>query len=139
MSSSVFGEKSKPPDDRRLSEALGETFALWTEIRSSVSAEIGGLVTEWKYYGPKSGWIMKSLNKKRNLFFLTPCDGFFRLGFVFGDKAVAAIERSGLPKAMIDEVKNAKRYVEGRGLRVEVRMPADVAAVKTLVAIKIAN
>jgi len=93
----------------------------------------------WKYYGTKSGWTLKTLYKKRNLFFFTPFQGYFRIAFVFGDRAVAQILISDLPKAMIEEVKNAKKYAEGRGLRVEVKTHRDVESVKKLIAIKVMN
>ena len=97
------------------------------------------MVEEWKYYSPKSGWILKSLNKKRNLFFFTPCQKYFRISFVFGDKAVAAIEKSDLPAAMIEEIRKAKKYAEGRGLRLEARTSSDLEHVKKLLAIKVMN
>jgi len=122
-----------------LAEALGRTYLLWVEIKSHIRVEYGGLIEEWKYYGLKSGWILKSLNKKRNLFFLIPCQKYFRIAFVFGDRAVAAIENSGLPATMIEEIKTAKKYAEGRGLRLEVRKRGDVEHVKKLVAIKVMN
>ena len=40
---------------------------------------------------------------------------------------------------MIEEVKNAKKYTEGRGLRVEVKTHRDVESVKKLIAIKVMN
>jgi hypothetical protein len=46
---------------------------------------------------------------------------------------------SDLPTAIIEEVKNAKRYAEGRGLRVEVKTRRDVESVKKLIAIKVMN
>jgi len=137
MSSSIFFDKSIRPDDRQLAEALGRTYPLWAEIKSHIRAEHGELVEEWKFYGPKSGWILKSLNKKRNLFFLTPCQEYFRIAFVFGDRAVAAIEKSDLPAAIIEEIKKAKKYAEGRGLRLEVRRQGDVEHVKKLLAFKV--
>jgi len=32
------------------------------------------------------------------------------ISFVFGDKAVASIERSDLPRTLIEEVKKAKKW-----------------------------
>jgi len=139
MSSSIFPDKSTQPDGRMLAEALGRAYSLWAEIKSHIQAEYGELVEEWKYYSPKSGWILKSLNKKRNLFFFTPCQKYFRISFVFGDKAVAAIEKSDLPAAMIEEIKKAKKYAEGRGLRLEIRKRGDMEYLKKLVAIKVMN
>ena len=89
-------------------------------------------IEEWKYYGPKSGWTLKTLRKKRNLFFFTPHQGYFRIAFVFGDRAVAEILISDLPKAMIEEVKNAKKYAEGRGIRIDVKTRRDVNLSKNL-------
>ncbi len=139
MSSSVFPDKSSPPDDRKLAEALGSSHKLWAEIKDYLSSAYGDVTEEWKYYGPKSGWILKSFRKKRNLFFLTPGDQSFRVAFVFGDKAVAVIHKSDLPKTLIEGVTNARKYAEGRGLRIDVRTQADVAYVKTLIAIKTEN
>jgi hypothetical protein len=139
MASSVFFDKSAPPDDRGLAEALGASFKIWAEIKASLAAEHGPIVEEWKYYGPKIGWTLKSFLKKRNLFFMTPGLGYFRVSFVFGNKAVAAVAASALPQTMISELRKAKKYAEGRGLRLEVRTRRDAGHVRTLAAIKIEN
>jgi len=31
--------------------------------------QYGPLTEEWKYYGKKTGWVLKYFYKKRNLFF----------------------------------------------------------------------
>jgi hypothetical protein len=79
------------------------------------------------------------LRKKRNLFFFTPLQGYFQLVFIFGDKAVGAVEKSDLPKDMVDKLRKAKKYMEGRGLQVEVRSAEDLERVKKLVEIKVSN
>lgn len=135
--SSAFMDKSSPPDDRAFSAVLGNSFKTWVEIRDSVQKEYGPAVEEWKYYGVKSGWTMKFLLKKRNLFFLSAQEKFFRIAFVFGDRAVDTIAKSDLPPALIREVKDAKRYPEGRGLRLEVRNRSLVRDVLKLVDIKV--
>jgi hypothetical protein len=139
MANRMFIDKSNKPDKQSLSKALGATYKYWEEIRESLDNEYEGLVEEWKYYGQKSGWTLKLLYKKRNLFFFAPYDTYFIIAFVFGDKAVAAIEKSDLPKAMIEELVNAKKYVEGRGLRIEVKTRNDIEHIKKLVEIKINN
>jgi len=139
MSANVFIDKLAKPDDQALVMALGKKFPLWAEIEKHVATTYGESAEEWKYYGPKSGWALKTLYKKRNLVFFTPFQGYFRIAFVFGDRAVAQILISDLPKAMIEEVKNAKKYTKGRGLRVEVKTHRDVESVKKLIAIKVAN
>jgi hypothetical protein len=139
MSANVFIDKLAKPDDRALVRALGKTYPLWAEIEKHVATTLGESVEEWKYYGLKSGWTLKTLYKKRNLFFFTACKAYFRIAFVFGDRAVAEILKSDLPKAMIEEITNAKKYAEGRGLRIEVKTRRDVESVKKLIAIKVMN
>lgn len=139
METSIFTDKSVRPDNKKLAETLGHKARFWEAIKRHIEEKYGDVTEEWKFYGAKSGWVLKLLLKKRNLFFFTPLEGDFRLGFVFGDKAVSAIEKSDLPKDMINTLKNAKKYVEGRGLRVEVKSAADVENVKKLIDIKVRN
>jgi hypothetical protein len=59
--------------------------------------------------------------------------------FVFGEKAVTAAEQSTLPESILDMIRNARKYAEGRGIRFEVRGQEDVENVKKLIEIKMAN
>ena len=139
MSASMFDDKNIKPDDKQLSEALGKTNKYWQKIKSSLEKKYGTLTEEWKYYGQKSGWILKLLYKKRNLFFINPQKGFFAVAFVFGDKAVAEVEKSNLPEELIEELRSARKYVEGRGLRLEIKKRESVKHLLKLVDIKIVN
>jgi hypothetical protein len=139
MSTSIFTDRSTEPTTADLLETLGATGDLWTDLRQRLEDEYGPLVEEWKHYGQKTGWLLKLLRKKRNLFFLTPLEGHFRMTFVFGDKAVAAIEESDVPREIIEDLRQARKYAEGRGVSVFVRTPEDVETMKKLVAIKLAN
>lgn len=139
MEDNVFNDKSVVPDGRTLMKTLGETGSLWLELRRYVQDRYGPAIEEWKYYGPKSGWTMKLLSPKKNLFFFTALKGGFRLSFVFGDRAVEAIMESDLPRNIIEEITNSKKYPEGRGLRVEVKDMRAAAAVRELIRIKAEN
>ena len=139
MAASVFADKSETPDDKSLGRVLKDTQSVWKQIATYLDAEYGEIRKEWKHYSQKSGWVVKVIQKKRTLFYLIPHDGYFDLAFVFGDKAVAATEQSTLPKKMLAELRDARRYVEGRGLSVPVRSSRALKSIKTLVAIKLAN
>jgi len=136
---SILTDKSHVPDDRALKAALGPAFNLWTGIRTSIDAAHGPLTPEWKHYGAKSGWTLKLLRGKRNLFFMFPGKGFFTVAFLFGDRAVDAVGASDLPKSLIEELKGARRYAEGRGLRLDVRNKSAAGRVLKLVDIKMHN
>lgn len=139
MALSVFLDKSKRPGEHDLSEVLGDTKQLWDQVKTYVKETVPDIIEDWKHYGKNSGWTMKLLKKKRNLFFSYPGQGHFTVVFVFGDKAVQAVENSSLPPDIIKTLKEAKKYAEGRGLPVTVKTRDDVEVVKKLITIKIAN
>ena len=138
MAVSVFEDKTIMPDDKMLAKALGKSDRLWQDIKKQLKVKYE-LIEEWKFYGQKSGWILKTLRKKRNLFFFVPLEGSFQVSFIFGEKAVAAVEKSDLPKELITELRNARKYAEGRGLRIDVKNSADIEHIKKLVEIKVNN
>ena len=109
------------------------------ELKKHLEEKQGPITEEWKFYGAKSGWILKVLRKKRNLFFFTPLKDHFRISFIFRDKAVAAVEKSDLAENIIHRLINAKKHVEGRGLQIDVKLLEDLENVKTLLEIKIKN
>lgn len=135
----MFLNKADKPNNDLLKSALGKAYEYWEEIQNTLNSKYGKITPEWKYYGANSGWTVKMMLKKRNLFFFTPCDKYFRIAFVFGDKAVKAIEESDLPADLIEEIKNAKKYMEGRGLRIEVKEKKQIEYILKLTAIKIDN
>ena len=69
MTLSVFVDKAKKPQDTDLAETLGESKQLWDQIKNHVIGLIPDIIEDWKHYGKSSGWTMKLLKKKRNLFF----------------------------------------------------------------------
>ena len=105
-------------------------------IREFLKNQVGEIQPEWKFYSPKFGWTLKLLHKKRNFCFISPREGYFNLSFVFGDKAVTEIQKNSLPKEIIDEVVNARKFAEGRGLRLQIRSSDQLDIIQQLLEIK---
>jgi hypothetical protein len=137
MPTRAFVAKQPAPTEPELARTLGKSYALWQAIRTALGPLVNEPVLEWKYY--TTGWTLKFLHKARNLFFLIPCRHTFLIAFVFGDRAVDAVEASRLPKAVIASLVKAKRYAEGRGIRIEVKQARDVEVVRGLARIKLEN
>jgi hypothetical protein len=123
-----------------LAKAMGKQYQLWKDIAQYVVEKYPKAFEEWKYFSIKNyGWSFRLKDKKRNIIYMGPRDGFFMAAFVFIDKCVDMVQESSLPQSIKDELQNAKKYPEGRGIRLEVRKKADIANIKTLVDIKLAN
>jgi hypothetical protein len=134
-----FNNKQIMPDEAALAAEIGETKEVLDQICSFIEKETGQLTREWKHYGQKSGWTLKLLSKKRNLLFVGPEDGYFIIAFVFGDRAVEAVLKSQLPESIKNELMNARKYAEGRGIRFEIRDNSQLDSVLQLIRIKLEN
>jgi len=139
MNADFLLDKTKEPDEFQVAEMLDDSAELWNDLKTFLIENIGQVKQEWKFYGQKSGWTMKVLLVKRNLFFMKPEESAFMVAFVFGDKAVAEVGKSNLPENIKTELSEAKKYMEGRGLRVYVKTNDDLEIVKKLVEIKVKN
>ena len=134
----AFVGKTTRPTEAEVEAALGSTAALWKQLVSWM-AEQGAAIQEWNSYSPKAGWALRLKQKKRNIVYLAPCVGHFRIAFIFGDRAVAAARAGNLSKSTLKLLDEAPRYPEGTGLRLMVKTAKDLAATKKLALIKMAN
>jgi hypothetical protein len=139
MALSVLDDKVIVPDDKQLEAAVGKSFKLWNEIRGHILEGYDKVIEEWNYSGKNYGWSWRAKQGKRALVYLIPQKGNFLAAFCFGDKAVAAVEASDVPEAIKEGLRTARKYVEGRGIRFEVRKAGDVKTVRTLLEIKTAK
>lgn len=135
----AFIGQIKPPSEKDIAAKLGAASAIWTELIGWLN-EKGITHGEWKSVSPKKyGWALRPSLKQRTILYLGPCERCFRASFVLGDKAIEAARTSGLPKSLVKKISEARRYAEGTGIRVMIRKPADLAAVRKLVEIKLAS
>ena len=134
----LFLDKNVKPDEEALSEVLGKTYDYWLEIKNHINKTYGETIEEWKFYSKESGWTLKTLLEKRNLFFFKPYKKYFSITFVFGDKAVAAIEKTVINEEIKESLRIAKKYAEGRGLNLNVKSKKYLPDIKKLIAIKLA-
>jgi hypothetical protein len=134
----AFIGKTSLPTTKEIVTALGSTADLWKQLVDWF-AEQGVAEEEWKSSSPKYGWSLRLKLKKRTIVYLGPCAGSFRVAFVLGDRAVAAARQSGLAKSTLKLLDEAPRYAEGTGVRLMVKAPKDLAAIRKLALIKLAN
>jgi hypothetical protein len=109
-------------------DQLGPSQKLWDTLIAGLAQDHGIEPEGWR------GTTAFPLRlKKRRIVYLLPRKGFFLAAFALGDKAVSAVKAAKLP------IELGKRYAEGTAVRLEVRKSADLALVRKLAAIKLAN
>lgn len=138
-SPNAFIGKKAHPTSAELTTALGSTLQVWEELIEWLAVEHGITDQEWTCSGAKYGWTLRLKLKKRNILYMGPCEGCFRVALILGDRALEAARKSPLSKPIRKLIDEAPRYPEGTGIRVLVKQSADLAAVRKLAAIKLAN
>ena len=136
MSEIVFTDKSMQPDVSILRSTLGESYAYINKICEFVADSYKDLRTEWKFYGKSNGWLMKVFSGKRNLLFIIPSNGYFRVSFTFGQKAVQSILESDIQEQIKKDLKEARQYAEGKSVQVKVSSVEELELVLELIKYK---
>ena len=139
MIENAFIGKTTQPTPKELSSRLGPATDLWNQLVKEITKECSITDKEWKSYSPKAGWSLRLKQKKRNIVYLAPCDGCFRVAFIFGDKAMRVARSLDFPARIARLIEDAPRYPEGSAIRLEIRTSEDVDVVKRLAQLKIAN
>lgn len=136
----AFIGKTTQPTTAEVEAALGPASKLWNDLIHWMADKEGVADQEWKgIYVNKYGWGLRLKQKKRNILYLSPGKDCFMASFVLSDKALSEAKHAHLPKAVQDALAAAPRYPEGNGLRLLVHRAAELAPIRKIAAIKLAN
>jgi hypothetical protein len=133
---SIFLQKAVIPSETMVRDVLKETSQLWNDMIKWVSEEYGPVTEEWTFAGKNNGWSFRLKQKKRTILYFIPQDGYFQNAFVFGDKAADFILQEDFPENVKQSLREARRYMEGRGIRLDVRSEDAIEIIKRLVKVK---
>lgn len=136
---SIFTDKNLKPTVDDLENGMGNTYHIWKDIEDFTKSKYENAICEWNFSGEKFGWSYRIKDNKRVLIYLLPRDQFFKTAFVFGEKALAQIFESDVSDTIKTELYDAKKYAEGKGIRIEVRNLSDMKDIQKLVIFKISN
>lgn len=139
MLQNAFIGKREMPTAEELSAELGSAMPLWNQLLLELAREHGLTTGEWTSYSPKAGWALRLKQKKRNILYLSPCRGCFRVSFALGGKALQAARANGLPDWALRILDEARRYAEGTAVSIDPKDAGDIDVIKRLTAAKIAN
>ena len=132
-----IGRKIRP-SDKDVAAKLGNAAPAWSELLAWLGKQ-GIACDRWKSISPKYGWSLYPTLRRRTVLYLGPSLGCFRVSFVLGDRAVQAARAGAIPAKLKEQIATARRFAEGTGVRLMVRTPLDLDAVRKLVEIKLQN
>jgi hypothetical protein len=132
-------DKAKVPDDAELQKSLGKTFDLWQTIKEIAHLKYPEYTEEWNFPGEKYGWSYRIKDKKRAILYLLPRENYFKVSFVFGQKATSKILESDISPKIKNDLNNARVYAEGRGISLGIEDRSLLENIVKLIDIKLTN
>jgi hypothetical protein len=135
METSIFLNRESIPTTTELTKALGATFHYWQVIADWVHLQYPKAMDEWNC--SKNGWSFRIKDKKRAIIYFLPRDKYFKVAFVFGQKATDVILKSEVTDEIKKELDAARVYAEGRGIRIDIKNEKVLNDIKKLITVKL--
>lgn len=134
---SIFTDKSIKPTDTDLIENLGTSYPIWKQLEKFVLEQYPNGCKEWNYPGKKYGYSYRIKDKRRAILYFLPRKKYFKVAFVFGQKATDHIMDSDISLKIKEELSQARKYAEGRGIGITIKDETHLPDIKKLVIIKL--
>jgi len=127
----------KPPSEAELKACLGDAFVLWIALVCAVGERFSPLEEQWNPAKTLAfGRYCRLRRKDKNLLYMLPEQGGFKVALILGERAAGLAITSALPAAMKKRIAEAKQWPEGRDVRFAVKSEKDVALAAKLVELK---
>lgn len=97
MSEIKLRNKEIYPTDEELESVLGESFSAFKCLNDALMSH--DIILEWNYYKDGNAWLCKILFKKKNLGWISVCDGYFNITCYFTEKYIEKIEDSSISQS----------------------------------------
>ena len=136
---SIFQDKAETPTNKDLGKNIGSTYSLWLEIQKYVYQQYPNGKEDWNFPGKNYGWSFRIKDKKRAIIYFLPRENYFKVAFVFGQKALDQILETNIADSIKNDLLSAKKYAEGRGVRIDVKNKNVIPDIQKLIEIKLAN
>ena len=125
------------PGNAKLTKLLGASRPAWDELIASVETHHAPVTCEWHFTAKTGMWHVRLKRHARTILYLLPREKHFLTAFVFGERACAAILGGEFPAAIVNALREAHAFPEGRGIRIVTRTRRDLPPLLQLAAIKL--
>ena len=99
----LLREETVYPTNEVLLNVLCDSYAIFEELTNKITNDFG-LVLEWNYYKDQKSWLCKVLNKKKNVFWLSAWDKFFKATFFFTEKHLEGFSMLDISESIKDDL-----------------------------------
>lgn len=124
----VLTDPDLPPDDARIRDVLGDAWPGWQRLTTALTDPALDLTFSWRYYRD-GGWLCKALGNGRTVAWLAVWDGYATVTCYFAARHRDDLVALPVPHDLRAQAASAVMSGAMLPLLVEVRSPADVAAV----------
>ncbi len=108
----VFSDKSHPPEDLALRHVLGVMYDSFMELLDLAAS----YNISWKYPGTSYGWLIKAEKRRKGLFWLTPLEQAYRIGFILREHELEELKVLSDDPTVVHALDHPARYHEGYGI-----------------------
>jgi hypothetical protein len=122
----VFKDKNQKPTEELIFNAIGDYSKYWDQLFHKLRLLFPDVEENWNYYNDGKSWLLKTVKKKKTLFWTAIFPGTFNVTFYFGDKASDLIDASSIADDLKDQYNNGKRYGKIRAITMKVLSEGDV-------------
>jgi hypothetical protein len=135
MAIGTFMDKTHPPSNEELSEALGSKQPLWEALTRFIEASYQ-LPSEFSYGGKNYGWNLWYRRSGKSLATLYPQKESFVAQVVLGKEQVEKALNLELGENVGKVLRNTPQFHDGRWLFIPVTTERDVEDIKQLILLK---
>lgn len=131
----LLNEQNIFPSNEVLKSVLAESYLAFEQLSAILTNE-QGLVLEWNYYKDGNSWLCKALNKKKNLFWLSAWDKFFKASFYFTEKHLESFAVLDISETLKEELYRARPIGKLIPLLLEIRTSEQLSDLLKIVEFK---
>ncbi len=139
MESKVLADESVLPCDELIFSIIGDKELLWRQVMSYLYDSNNDITEVWKFYKDGKSWLLRTLKKKKTVFWIRIMEDTFRVAFWFADRLEPIILESDLADKLKTEYNNAKRFNKSRCIYIDMQDSEDFQNAKKLIDLKVNN
>lgn len=109
MERSPLCMEEKYPDNDQIEALLGKAYPVYVSFLEKLSAEFKSLASSWMYYNDVKYWLLKTVEKKKTVFWLTVWDGYFKVTIYFPASSDDAVQSLDINAAIKEQYRLIKR------------------------------